>query len=76
MKGAADLAIVETVKDRCRTCYQCVRECPAKAIRIFDGQAEVMAERCIACHQTLVDGMIRTLCHRLVDLNVKLSAPR
>jgi hypothetical protein len=24
----------------------------------------------------LVDGMIRTLCHRLVDLNVKLSAPR
>ena len=30
-------------------CYTCVRECPAKAIRILDGQAEVMATRCIAC---------------------------
>jgi hypothetical protein len=24
----------------------------------------------------MVDGMIRTLCHRLVDLNVKISAAR
>ena len=30
-------------------CYTCVRECPAKAIRIAEGQAEVIAERCIAC---------------------------
>lgn len=30
-------------------CYTCVRECPAKAIRIMEGQAEVIAERCIAC---------------------------
>lgn len=30
-------------------CYTCVRECPAKAIRIADGQAEVMPGRCIAC---------------------------
>lgn len=30
-------------------CYTCVRECPAKAIRIADGQAEVIPERCIAC---------------------------
>ncbi|MFA6471629.1 MAG: [Fe-Fe] hydrogenase large subunit C-terminal domain-containing protein, partial [Candidatus Latescibacterota bacterium] len=40
---------VETIKERCRVCYTCVRECPAKAIRIVDGQAEIMAERCIAC---------------------------
>jgi signal transduction histidine kinase/iron only hydrogenase large subunit-like protein len=26
-----------------------VRECPVKAIRIVDGQAEVVSERCIAC---------------------------
>lgn len=26
-----------------------MRECPAKAIRIVDGQAEVVAERCIGC---------------------------
>ena len=42
-------AFVTTVKERCRMCYTCVRECPAKAIRIVDGQAEVIAQRCIAC---------------------------
>ena len=30
-------------------CYTCVRECPAKAIRIGKGQAEVLPERCIGC---------------------------
>jgi signal transduction histidine kinase/NAD-dependent dihydropyrimidine dehydrogenase PreA subunit len=49
MKAAATLPLVQTIPDRCRTCYQCVRECPAKAIRIIDGQAEVIAERCIGC---------------------------
>jgi len=42
-------ALVYTLKDRCRVCYTCVRECPVKAIRMVDGQAEVVAERCIAC---------------------------
>ena len=41
--------LVYTVKDRCRVCYTCVRECPVKAIKIVNGQAEVMPERCIAC---------------------------
>jgi len=26
-----------------------VRECPVKAIKIINGQAEVIGERCIAC---------------------------
>jgi iron only hydrogenase large subunit-like protein len=42
-------ALVSTIKERCRTCYTCVRECPAKAIRISGGQAEVITERCIGC---------------------------
>lgn len=41
--------LVYTRKERCRRCYTCVRECPAKAIRIVNGQAEVIQERCIAC---------------------------
>jgi len=41
--------LVFTVKERCRVCYTCVRECPAKAIRITGGQAEVITARCIAC---------------------------
>ncbi len=41
--------LVFTVKDRCRVCYTCVRECPVKAIRILNGQAEVIDQRCIGC---------------------------
>ncbi len=40
---------IHTVPERCRVCYTCVRECPAKAIRIIDGQAKVIHERCIGC---------------------------
>ncbi len=41
--------LVSTIKERCRVCYTCVRECPAKAIKIINGQAEVIPERCIGC---------------------------
>ncbi len=47
--SAGEREIIYTVKDRCRVCYTCVRECPAKAIKIMNGQAEIMTERCIAC---------------------------
>ena len=43
------LKLVYTVKELCRVCYTCVRECPAKAIKIINGQAEVISERCIGC---------------------------
>ena len=43
------IPLVTTVKERCRVCFTCVRECPAKAIRITGGQAEVMQSRCIGC---------------------------
>jgi two-component system NtrC family sensor kinase len=41
--------LVFTVKDLCRVCYTCVRECPVKALKIINGQAEVINERCIGC---------------------------
>lgn len=41
--------LIFTVKNLCRVCYTCVRECPVKAIKIINGQAEVIPERCIAC---------------------------
>jgi len=41
--------LVFTIKGLCRVCYTCVRECPVKAIKIIDGQANVITERCIAC---------------------------
>lgn len=42
-------AAIETIQQNCRRCYTCVRSCPVKAIRIVDGQASVVDERCIAC---------------------------
>ena len=49
MKHQNKISLVTTIKERCRVCYTCVRECPAKAIRIAEGQAEVISERCIGC---------------------------
>jgi two-component system NtrC family sensor kinase len=49
LKHNGKLPLVTTIKERCRVCYTCVRECPAKAIRIAEGQAEVISERCIGC---------------------------
>lgn len=48
------IKLVSTIKERCRVCYTCVRECPAKAIRISGGQAEVISERCIGCGNCIV----------------------
>lgn len=49
MNEAAKIPLVTTIPERCRVCYTCVRECPAKAIRIAVGQAEVLPDRCIGC---------------------------
>jgi signal transduction histidine kinase/Fe-S-cluster-containing hydrogenase component 2 len=45
--------VVSTIAAKCRRCYNCVRSCPAKAIRVQSGQAWVMAERCIGCGNCL-----------------------
>lgn len=41
--------VVQTIKNMCRRCYNCVRYCPAKAIKVESGQAVVIGERCIGC---------------------------
>ncbi|MEN6546972.1 MAG: [Fe-Fe] hydrogenase large subunit C-terminal domain-containing protein [Armatimonadia bacterium] len=46
-------AVVTTIADKCRRCYNCVRSCPAKAIRVQNGQAYVIQERCIGCGNCL-----------------------
>ena len=40
---------VETIPHLCKRCYSCIRECPAIAIRVENGQAVVITERCISC---------------------------
>jgi signal transduction histidine kinase/Fe-S-cluster-containing hydrogenase component 2 len=49
MEALSDIPLISTISERCRVCYTCVRECPAKAIRIKAGQAAVIEERCIGC---------------------------
>jgi len=62
MNDTSPYQIIQTVPERCRVCYTCVRECPAKAIRIVDGQACVLHERCIGCGN----------CVRVCSQNAKL----
>jgi len=49
MSETGTIKLVYTKEGLCKVCYTCVRECPVKAIRILDGQAEVMNELCIGC---------------------------
>ena len=43
------MGIITTIPEKCRRCYTCVRECPAKAIKVEHGQATVIEDRCLAC---------------------------
>ena len=49
MTAQNEIQLVKTIPEKCRICYTCVRECPAKAIRVVHGQAEVIPNRCIGC---------------------------
>lgn len=60
--------LVFTVKDRCRVCYTCVRECPVKAIQIINGQATVVNLRCIGC------GRCTTVCNQGAKVFLQSSA--
>lgn len=43
------LSPVYTEQAECQDCYKCVRECIQKAIKVSDGHAEVLPERCVLC---------------------------
>ena len=47
------MSIINFSKANCKNCYRCVRECPVKAIRVKDEQAEIVEELCIACGNCL-----------------------
>lgn len=58
-----------TYKERCRRCYSCVRSCPVKAIKVDQGFAQIIYDRCIGCGNCLscpqkakvvVDRMVKT----------------
>jgi len=60
---------IVTYKERCRRCYSCVRSCPVKAIKVDQGYAQIIYDRCIGCGNCLscpqkakvvVDRMVKT----------------
>jgi iron only hydrogenase large subunit-like protein len=66
-------SIVYTKKAKCRDCYRCVRVCPVQAIKMENGQARVMEDRCIACGTCIINcpqgaKAYRTDFERVLDL--------
>ncbi|MBE7703965.1 MAG: [Fe-S]-binding protein [Cyanobacteria bacterium SIG28] len=49
-----ELYPVYTLKNECHDCYKCVRECQVKAIKIQNGSASVIDEKCIACGHCVI----------------------
>ncbi len=41
--------LILTDKDKCNLSFTCIRTCPAKAIKIADGHAQIIPSRCIGC---------------------------
>lgn len=51
----ADTSILKFKKANCKNCYKCVRNCPVKAIRVSNHQAQIIENQCILCEKcTLV----------------------
>jgi len=49
MENKTTTQIIFTNKAKCHDCYRCVRNCPVKAIRMENNQANVDESRCILC---------------------------
>ena len=40
-------------KDLCKGCINCIKRCPTEAIRVRDGKAHILPERCIDCGECI-----------------------
>lgn len=47
------MSVINFSKANCKNCYKCVRECPVKAVKVKDEQAEIVEELCIGCGRCL-----------------------
>ena len=50
--------------DKCKGCITCMKRCPTEAIRVRNGKARVLYERCVACGE----------CVRLCPHHAKLAS--
>lgn len=40
-------------EDLCKGCINCIKRCPTEAIRVRDGKAHILGERCVDCGECL-----------------------
>lgn len=40
---------LETKKSNCKNCYKCIRSCPVKSMKFYDGQAHIIRDECVLC---------------------------
>ena len=52
-KGAKRFHSVILDEEACKGCTVCVTTCPVEAIRVRDGKARILAERCIDCGECI-----------------------
>ncbi len=45
---------LETKKSNCKNCYKCIRNCPVKSIKFYDGQAHIIRDECVLCGECYV----------------------
>ena len=55
---------VRLEKDLCKGCTNCLMHCPTEAIRVRNGRAHILDERCIDCGE----------CIRICDYHAKIAA--
>ncbi|MBN1478736.1 4Fe-4S binding protein [candidate division KSB1 bacterium] len=48
------MPVISTIEEKCKRCYSCIRECPAKAIKVENGQAKVIESRCLGCGHCVI----------------------
>ena len=39
--------------ERCKGCTNCIKRCPTEAIRVRDGHAIILEDRCIDCGECI-----------------------
>lgn len=45
---------LETKKSNCKNCYKCIRNCPIKSMKFYDGQAHIIRDECVLCGECYV----------------------
>ena len=50
-----NLAPIFTKLTECQDCYKCIRQCPVKAIRVENGHATILSQKCILCGNCVIN---------------------